>query len=670
MFAAKLWFPVVLLVVAGATMLVLGTTKFSETLLPPYEAMAAAAKSGVEGELVEASQKTLDQAAKLAAHPDVRAALRAKAEPNEVAKTELLAAAEGRFGAPAYALLVRSDGTVHARLGADSVELGEQLEGLPLVAEALRGFGRDGLLTIGGKAVHAVAYPVYDGGSAVGAVVLGWPYEAAFFQKLSEETHAKVALLLPKERLGPALDDVADEDLRQLAAEGVLGAASTGLPGGAPWLVPGKERWLAAKTPLYAGDRSSSVVVAVDRTPAFAAIGLAQLAVLALTTILGLMFAIIIGSTLRSISRPMQAIMDHLSAFQQGSTVGILPESALSGPFVRLGKQINMILQMMPAAARAGGAAPLSSIGSGPVAAGPGFNGALGGALGGGLGGALGAGASAPPAPSSDLAAPTDGNGLRLDALLGDAPPPPPSSPASMPGAGSSSPGFAKPPGTGAGVSSSLSNLFDDAAPDPLAAFRVPGGSPPPPAPSPAPPSSPAVPLPGGAQAVPLPGGAQLPANSPPMTSEATVMFQVPQELIERSSSNTTIPPPGKRPPSSMGAGMPAVPPPQPAPRPGPMMDDNRTVVAQVPHDLLAAAAPKSDITAADEAHYREVYDKFVSTRQECGEDISDLTYDRFVQKLLKNRQQILEKHKAKSVRFQVYVKDGKAALRALPVRD
>ena len=36
----------------------------------------------------------------------------------------------------------------------------------------------------------------------------------------------------------------------------------------------------------------------------------------------------------------------------------------------------------------------------------------------------------------------------------------------------------------------------------------------------------------------------------------------------------------------------------------------------------------------------------------------------------MKNRQQIIEKHKAKSVRFQVYVKEGKAALRALPVRE
>jgi hypothetical protein len=99
-------------------------------------------------------------------------------------------------------------------------------------------------------------------------------------------------------------------------------------------------------------------------------------------------------------------------------------------------------------------------------------------------------------------------------------------------------------------------------------------------------------------------------------------------------------------------------------------VDDNRTVVAQVPQELLAQVAPKNDIDASDEAHYKEVYEKFVQTRIECGEDTSDLSYERFVAKLLKNRQQIVDKHKARSVRFQVYVKDGKAALRALPVRD
>ncbi len=135
-------------------------------------------------------------------------------------------------------------------------------------------------------------------------------------------------------------------------------------------------------------------------------------------------------------------------------------------------------------------------------------------------------------------------------------------------------------------------------------------------------------------------------------------MFQVPESLLAASA---TAPP---------KAPTPAPSPPSPPPVSRTSVDDNRTVVAQVPQELLAQVSPKNDVDSADEAHYKEVYEKFVQTRIECGEDTSDLSYDRFVAKLLKNRQQIIEKHKAKSVRFQVYVKDGKAALRALPVRD
>src|SRR5262249_41439801 len=157
-------------------------------------------------------------------------------------------------------------------------------------------------------------------------------------------------------------------------------------------------------------------------------------------------------------------------------------------------------------------------------------------------------------------------------------------------------------------------------------------------------------------------------------------MFQVPQELIAQSAqtgntgSHKAVTSTGPQRPVSSQTG-PSVP--SPAAGTNASLssssnhtDDARTVVAQVPQELLSAAAPRDGMSNADEQHYRDVYDKFVETRVQCGEDTSDLTYDRFVAKLLKNRQQIIEKHKAKSVRFQVYVKEGKAALRALPVRE
>ena len=97
------------------------------------------------------------------------------------------------------------------------------------------------------------------------------------------------------------------------------------------------------------------------------------------------------------------------------------------------------------------------------------------------------------------------------------------------------------------------------------------------------------------------------------------------------------------------------------------------TVVAKVPDALLQATARSGGAPAAprdpDEAHFRDVFRDFVATRQRCGEAADGLTFDKFATKLRKNRDAIKQKHGARSVRFQVYVKDGKAALKATPIK-
>tara|TARA_B100000683_G_scaffold277252_1_gene334738 strand:- start:3072 stop:3674 length:603 start_codon:yes stop_codon:yes gene_type:complete len=63
------------------------------------------------------------------------------------------------------------------------------------------------------------------------------------------------------------------------------------------------------------------------------------------------------------------------------------------------------------------------------------------------------------------------------------------------------------------------------------------------------------------------------------------------------------------------------------------------------------------------------VFSEFKDTRASCGEDIARLTYERFKKKLDKNRAAILDRYQCKDVRFEVYVKAGKAAIRAIPVK-
>jgi hypothetical protein len=106
---------------------------------------------------------------------------------------------------------------------------------------------------------------------------------------------------------------------------------------------------------------------------------------------------------------------------------------------------------------------------------------------------------------------------------------------------------------------------------------------------------------------------------------------------------------------------------------------DGQTAVTSPSEILLQASratAPKQatpstragEIVSNDDAELQRVYRDFIDTKQACGESIAGLTYDRFLGKLRVNRQQLIDRFACKTVRFQVYVKDGKAALKATPV--
>jgi hypothetical protein len=82
-----------------------------------------------------------------------------------------------------------------------------------------------------------------------------------------------------------------------------------------------------------------------------------------------------------------------------------------------------------------------------------------------------------------------------------------------------------------------------------------------------------------------------------------------------------------------------------------------------------SAPPPAPDGRGADEDHWQAVYREFLDVREQCGEPRHGIPYERFRQKLEKNRDQLVAKYGCRTVRFQVYVKDGKAALKASPVR-
>ncbi|HXJ19078.1 MAG TPA: MXAN_5187 family protein [Polyangia bacterium] len=71
-----------------------------------------------------------------------------------------------------------------------------------------------------------------------------------------------------------------------------------------------------------------------------------------------------------------------------------------------------------------------------------------------------------------------------------------------------------------------------------------------------------------------------------------------------------------------------------------------------------------------EEAHFKHVFDDFIEAKRACGESLAGLTQAKFLQKLRDNKATLVEKHGCRTVRFNVYIKDGKAALKATPVRE
>ena len=133
-------------------------------------------------------------------------------------------------------------------------------------------------------------------------------------------------------------------------------------------------------------------------------------------------------------------------------------------------------------------------------------------------------------------------------------------------------------------------------------------------------------------------------------------------------------PPPASSPkmPPSLGAAAPGGgrmgPPPVPVAHTSQTMDDeDATTVATVPAEVMAQATG----SALDEnAEWRVAYQDFIRIKKQCGEPTDGLTFEKFSVILRKNRDSLAEKHGVKRVKFSVYVKEGRASLKATPTKE
>jgi hypothetical protein len=188
------------------------------------------------------------------------------------------------------------------------------------------------------------------------------------------------------------------------------------------------------------------------------------------------------------------------------------------------------------------------------------------------------------------------------------------------------------------------------------AAPAIPVNVPPPPVVPAA--GSPAVPM--AAAPVPRPVQAGVSKETPPV-----VVPMVPQTVGR-------LPPPPRPPPQASPpvAARPAPVPAAVAPANDDGDDDEATMVGAVPAELMAQATGENRSASDESAEWLSVYEDFVRTKKKCGEPVDGLSFDKFSHTLRKNRDALVQRHACKRVRFSVYVKEGRASLKATPVRE
>jgi outer membrane biosynthesis protein TonB len=104
---------------------------------------------------------------------------------------------------------------------------------------------------------------------------------------------------------------------------------------------------------------------------------------------------------------------------------------------------------------------------------------------------------------------------------------------------------------------------------------------------------------------------------------------------------------------------------------------DKGGILPAIPADRVPPVQPAPPRPAAgipavldgEEELFRRIYEEFYKTKVACGENVDNLTFDRFRATLRKQEEAIRERTKCKKVEFRVYVKDGKAALKASPIK-
>ena len=543
-------------------------------------------------------------------------------------------------------------GRVIGEVGFDqsaSIE-GFELGGYPVVADALHGWVRDDTWVLGGRLYRVVARPVehdvtqMPAGAIVGVRIL----DDTFARELSRRTSAAVAFYANGARVSSGAPEGFDAtQLDSVTAElKSVEADATYKDKGYSDVrtLPGNLGVVYSRLMGEAWDLGAGYVVARTAHPIGSPLGFLNSAddkdkravPLLLIVFVALVVAGIgLGLSFFEHTRPLRAFRDEAQLFGKGK-VEQLTASKFRGVYRQIAASLNEGLEHV--AAKGGAprrAADLDAV-LGPMPAQPSM---------------------------SAFSLPQNSIGSPLDRVPMPAPAPPaparPSPAAAAPAPQPFTPQGAPPP-----------------APGPQ--FPPAGAAPPPPA---APPRAAPVATPAAtpaAAAAAAPGGAPRAPVRPPAAKQPSLTLV---GVAPAAPAPTPAATPAVKAPGPAAAAKPAAAAASPlAAPPIPSLDrpddgDEATVVSHVSSEILGQLSADRGTDRPPPIHdetaeWRRVYDEFLRLKKECGETTDGLNFEKFKSTLRKNRDQLLQRHGCKSVKFSVYLKEGKAALKANPIRE
>jgi len=111
-----------------------------------------------------------------------------------------------------------------------------------------------------------------------------------------------------------------------------------------------------------------------------------------------------------------------------------------------------------------------------------------------------------------------------------------------------------------------------------------------------------------------------------------------------------------------------AVPAAQPPPASAPVAVPEADVDEEAPTMLRPSPLLDQGLDP-EEIEWRRVYAEFIASKKRLGEPIETLTYEKFRGTLQRNKEALMARHQCRKVKFRVYEKEGKTALKASPIK-